>query len=138
MQSEIPLPFYLQHHGITKSQLANFSQLPNAAEPLQMTKNPYLMGGSSITSNKPLMVFTDTYPEYSVKDYLNAVLANQILNIGPEPKNAWLHRNWIHRRTALKQTTFDGAAQKWFSILPAEKKIRLEKIHKRIFKKVRF
>ena len=38
--------------------------------------NPYLMGGSSITSNKPLMVFTGTEPECSVEDYLNAVTAN--------------------------------------------------------------
>ena len=44
-----------------------------------MTMNPYLMGGSSITSNKkPLMVFTGTDPEYSVEDYLNAVTANLI------------------------------------------------------------
>ena len=49
------------------------------------------MGGSSITSNKPLMVFTD--PEYSVEDYLNAVTANLILNIGPQPINTPLHQN---------------------------------------------
>ena len=48
----------------------------NAAESLQMTMNPYHMGGSSITSNKPLKVFTGTDPEYSVEDYLNAVTAN--------------------------------------------------------------
>ena len=65
-------PGYLQQHEITKNQLSNFSQMPNAAEPLQMTMNPYLMGGSSITSNKTLMVFTGTDPEYSVEDYLNA------------------------------------------------------------------
>ena len=94
--------------------------MPNAAESLQMTMNPYLMGGSSITSNKPLMVFTGTDPEYSVEDYLNAVTANLILNIGPEPINTPLHQNWIHRRTALIQTTLDGAAQKWFSVLPIE------------------
>ena len=41
-----------------------------------MTMNPYLMGGSSITSNKLIMVFTGTDPEYSVEDYLNAVIAN--------------------------------------------------------------
>ena len=87
-----------------------------------MTMNPYLMGGSSITSNKPLMVFTGTDPEYSVEDYLNAVTANLILNIGPEPINTPLHQNWIHRRTALKQTTLDGAAQKWFSVLPIDTK----------------
>ena len=120
MQNEIPLPYYLQQHEITKNQLTNFSQMPNAAESLQMTMNPYLMGGSSITSNKPLMVFTGTDPEYSVEDYLNAVTANLILNIGPEPINTPLHQNWIHRPTALIQTTLDGAAQKWFSVLPIE------------------
>ena len=120
MQNEIPLPYYLQQHEITKNQLSNFSQMPNAAESLQMTMNPYLMGGSSITSNKPLMVFTGTDPEYSAEDYLNAVTANLILNIGPEPINTPLHQNWIHRHTALIQTTLDGAAQKWFSVLPIE------------------
>ena len=63
------------------------------------------------------MVFTGTVPEYSVEDYLNAVTANLILNIGPEPVNTPLHQNWIHGRTALSQTTLDGAAQKSFSIL---------------------
>ena len=98
MQNEIPLPYYLQQHEITKNQLSNFSQMPNAAESLQMTMNPYLMGGSSKISNKPLMVFTGTDPEYSVEDYLNAVTANLILNIGPEPIITPLHQNWIHRR----------------------------------------
>ena len=120
MHNEIPLPYYLQQHEITKNQLSIFSQMPNAAESSQMTMNPYLMGGSSITSNKPLMVFTGTDSEYSVEDYLNAVTANLILNIGPGPINTPLHQNWIHRRTALKQTTLDGAAQKWFSVLPIE------------------
>ena len=120
MQKEIPLPFYLQQHEITKNQLTNFSQMPNAAESLQMTMNPYLMGGSPITSNKPLMVFTGTDPEYSVEDYLYAVTANLILKIGTEPINTLLHQNWIHRRTALTQTTLDGAAQKCFSVLPRE------------------
>ena len=120
MQNEIPLPYYLQQHEITKNQLSIFSQKPNAAESLQMTMNLYLMGGSSISSNKPLMVFTGTDPEYSVEDYLNAVTAYLILNIGPEPINTPLHQNWIHRRTALIQTTLDGAAQKWFSVLPIE------------------
>ena len=35
-------------------------------------------------------------------------------------KNTPLHQNWIHRCTALIQTTHDGAAQKWFSVLPIE------------------
>ena len=95
-------------------------QMPNAAESLQMIMNPYLMGGSSITSNKPLTVFTGTDPEYSIEDKLKAVTANLILNIGPI--NTPLHQNWIHRRTALIQTTLDGAAQKWFSVLPTDVK----------------
>ena len=120
MRNEIPLPYYLQQHEITKNQLTNFSKIPNAAESLQMTMNPYLMGGSSIASNKPWMVFTGTDPEYSVEDHLNAVTVNLILNIGPEPINTPLHQNWIHRRTALIQTTLDGTAQKWFSVLPID------------------
>ena len=58
------------------------------------------------------MVFTGTDSEYSVEDYSNAVRANLILNMGPEPINTPLYQNWIHRRTALIQTTLDGAAQK--------------------------
>ena len=96
--------------------------MPHAAESLQMTINPYLMGGSSITSNKPLTAFTGTDPEYFVGDYLNAVTANLILDIGPEAINTQIHQNWIHRRTALIQTTLDGAAQKWFSVLHIEAK----------------
>ena len=91
MQNEIPLPYYLQQHAITKNQLTNFSQIPNAAESLQMTMNPYLMGGLSITSNKTLIVLTGADPEYSVEDYLNAVTANLILNKGTEPINTPLH-----------------------------------------------
>ena len=67
-----------------------------------------------MTSNKPLMVFTGTDPEYSVEVYLNAVTAKLVLNIGPEPINTPLHRNWIHSSTAIIQTTLDGAAQKAF------------------------
>ena len=120
MQNEIPLPYYLQQHEITQNQLTNFSQMPNDAESLQLTMNPYLMGGSSLTSNKPLMVFTGTDPEYSVEYYLNAVTANLVLNIGPEPIYTPLHQTWIHRRTALIQKKLDGAAQKWFSVLATE------------------
>ena len=93
MQNEIPLPYFLQQHEITKSQLTNFSQIPKAAESLQMTMNPYLTGGSSKQSNKPLMVFTGTDPEYSIEDFLNAFKAKLILNIGPEPINMPLHQN---------------------------------------------
>ena len=66
------------------------------------------------------MVFTGTDPEYSVEDYPNAVIANSILNIGPEPVNTSFHQNWIHGRRVLIQTTFDGAAQKWFSVIPID------------------
>ena len=94
--------------------------MPHAAESLQMTMNPYLMGGLSISSNEPLMVLTGTDPEYSVEDYLNAVTAILILIIGPEPVNTPLHQNWIHGRTALIQTAVDGAARKRFLVLPIE------------------
>ena len=40
--------------------------------------NTYLMDGASFTSNKPLMVFTGSDPEYSVEDFLNAVTAKLI------------------------------------------------------------
>ena len=112
LQNEITLPCYLQQHEITKNHLTNFSQMPNTAELLQMTMNRYLMGGSSITSNKSLMVFLGKEPEYFVEDYLNAFTAILFLNIGPELINTPLHQNWIHRRTPLIQTTLDGAAQK--------------------------
>ena len=41
-----------------------------------MTMNPYLKGGASISSNKPLLVFTGTDTKYSVENYLNAVTPN--------------------------------------------------------------
>ena len=63
------------------------------------------------------MVCTGTDPEYSVENYLNAVTSNLILNIGFEPVKTPLHQTLIHRRTALIQTTLDGAAQKLFSFL---------------------
>ena len=68
------------------------------------------------------MVFTGADPEYSVENYLNAVTAKLILIIGSEPIIMPLHQYWIHRRTALIQTTLDGAARKRFSVLPIEVK----------------
>ena len=121
--NEIPLPYYLEQDEITKSKPTSFSKMSNAADSLQMTMNPCLICESSKSSNMPLMVFTGTDPECSVEDYLNAVTANLILNIGPEPINMPLHQNWIHRRTALIQTTLDGAAQKWFPVLLIDKKL---------------
>ena len=53
--------------------------------------NPYLIGGSSITSNKPFMVFRETDSEYSEEDYLNAVKPK--LNRGPETVKTPLHQN---------------------------------------------
>ena len=38
MQNEIPLPYYLQQHEITKTQPTIFSQIPYAAE---ITTNDY-------------------------------------------------------------------------------------------------
>ena len=66
------------------------------------------------------MVFICTDTKFFVEDYLNAVTAILILNIGPEPINTPLRQNWIHRRTALMQSTLDGAVQKWFSVLPID------------------
>ena len=80
------------------------------------------------------MVLTGTDPEYSVEDCLNAVTANLILNIGPEPINTPLHQNWIHRRTALIQTTLDGAAQKRFSVLPIDIKSDWKRFTKKFSK----
>ena len=72
--------------------------MPNAAETLQMTKNLYLMGGSSISSNKTLKIFTGTDPKYSEEDYLNEVTAILIFDTGPEPVNTAVHQTWITRR----------------------------------------
>ena len=82
--------------------------MPNIAESLHMTMNPYLMGGLSITSNKPLMVFTRTDPEYSAEDYLSAVATNLILYIVPEPVKTPLHHfiesRYIYAHLYFKQT----------------------------------
>ena len=116
-----PSSYYLQQLEITQNiQLTKVTQLPNKAESLQLTMNLNLKGKSSIITNKPLIVFTGTDPEYSVEDYLRAVTANLILNIGPEPINTSLHLNVVHRHTALIQTTRGGADQNWFSLLPIE------------------
>ena len=57
-----------QTFKLVTTQLSIFSQIPNATDSVQTTMNPYLMSGSSISSNKPLMVLTGTDPEYSVED----------------------------------------------------------------------
>ena len=134
MQNENPLPYFLQQHEVTKTHSTKFSQIPNAAETLQMTMNLYFMGRSSKSSHKPLMVFTRTDPQYSVEDYLNAVAANLNLNIGPEPANTPLPQNCIHRRTAPIQSTLDGAAQKWFTVLPIDIKPDRKKFTQEISK----
>ena len=66
------------------------------------------------------MIFTITDHECSVDDYLYAVTANLVLNIGPESVKTPLLQNWINKRTASVQTTLDDAAQKWVSVLPIE------------------
>ena len=106
MQIVNALPFYLQQHEISKSNIRIL----------------YLMGGSSITSNKPLMLFTGTNPGYSVEDYLHAVTINLISNIDPEPIIIPFNQKWIHMRTALIQTHQDGTAQSFFSVLPIKVK----------------
>ena len=68
------------------------------------------------------MVFIGIDPEHSVEDYLNAVTANLILIIGHEPVKTRLHQNSVHRRTALIQTTPDGAALKRLSVLHIDNK----------------
>ena len=85
-----------------------------------MTMNRYIMAGSSLTSNKPLMLFTGTDRNDLVENYLNVVRANLLLNIGPESSYTLLHQNWAHRHTALIQTNLDGAAHKRFSIFLIE------------------
>ena len=65
------------------------------------------MGGPSMTSNQPLMVFTGTDHEYSVEGYSNAVTASLNLNIDPKPINTTLRLNWTNRRTAILQTMLD-------------------------------
>ena len=75
MQNKISQPHFLHKHDFTKNQLTNFTQIPNTAESFPMTTNPNLMGGSFVSSNKPLMVFSGSNPEYSIEDYLNAVTA---------------------------------------------------------------
>ena len=50
MQNEIFLPYFLQQHKVTKTQITNFSQILKAAES-QQTLNPYLLSGSFISSN---------------------------------------------------------------------------------------
>ena len=68
LQNETLLPYYLQQHEITKTQRTKFTNIPNTAESHQMTINPNLMSKSSITSNKPLIVFREKLPEHSVED----------------------------------------------------------------------
>ena len=92
------------------------------------------MGGSLITSNKPLMEFTGTDPEYSVEDYSNAVTANLILIIGPEPINTTRHQNWIKRRTSVNTNNTRWRSSKMVFSITHRNKIRLEKIYTRIFK----
>ena len=52
MQNEIPLPYYLQQHEITKNQLSNFSQMPNAAESLTTDDNESIPHGWIINNIK--------------------------------------------------------------------------------------
>ena len=79
------------------------------------------------------MVFTGTDPEYSVENYLNAVTAKLILNIGPEPINTPLHQNWTH---SINTNNPRWRSSKMIFSITHRNKIRLEKIHTRLFKNV--
>ena len=59
------------------------------------------MSGSSIITNKPLRVSTGADPEYSVEEFLNAVTAKIILNLGPKPIKSTLHQSRILKRTDI-------------------------------------
>ena len=149
------------------------------------------MGGSAVSSNKPLMIFTGTDSDYSVEDYLNAVTANLMTNkhnIRNQPHyskyeeyyhpnqqrfnknqqiNKWnndqpdptyqpdvfepytrkeqtrrtrqkICKNWIHRRTAVIQTTLGGAAQKWFSVFSIDMKSDWKRFTQEFSKKFDF
>ena len=55
---------------VSRNQLTIFTQIPNTAESFQKYVNPYLIRELSVTTNKPLMIFTGADPEYSVEGYL--------------------------------------------------------------------
>ena len=69
MRNDIPLPYYLQQHKISKNQLTIFTETSNTAEQIKTTMRPHQMSGSSITSKKPLMVITGAYPEIEEKTF---------------------------------------------------------------------
>ena len=120
MRNEFPLPYYLQQPEITKDKFTSFTLLPNTVQSLQITMNPYLIDGLSLSSNEPLIVFTGTDSEYSVEGY--SIQLEKILfstYVTPK-KNTTLHKNWIQIRPALIQTILDGAAQNWFADLTIE------------------
>ena len=96
--------------------------------------SPYLLGGSSMSFKKPLIIFAGTNPEYSVEDYVIAGTANLILKIGPEPVNMLLHQNWILSRTAVIQTKLDGAIYEVFSVLPIDFKSDWKRFTQNFFK----
>ena len=135
MRNEIPLPYFLRQHEVFKNQLTDCTQIPNTAESFQMTIVLYLMAESTITSSKVLMVFTGTIPEYSVESFLNTVTANLLIKLGTKSVITPLHQNWIHKRTALVQTTINGAAQKWFSAFSIEIKSDWKRITQDFSKK---
>ena len=99
---------FLQYYEFSRNQFSNCTKVSNTALIIPNDNESMLITRISIISNKPLMVFTGTYPEYSFECYLNAVTA--ILNVSPEHINTPL--KCIHIRTALIQNTLDMAAQK--------------------------
>ena len=91
---------------------------PNAALSLQMAINSNNIGGSSVTFDKSLKVFTEAAPEYSVEDYFNAVTAILILDLAQKLSRDHFiiirfidvqHYNKPHPKEQPKN---------WFSVLP--------------------
>ena len=82
------------------------------------------------------MVFTGTDPEYSVEDYLNAVTANLILNVGPEPINTATTSKLDTSTHSVDTNNFRRRSLKMVFSIAYRNKIKLEKVYTRIFKNV--
>ena len=92
MKNEIPLPYYLQQHEISRNKCTYFTQIINSRITPDDNKSiPY--NWIIILTKKKHFIFTWTDPENSVEGYLTAVTANLILNICPKPKITPLYQN---------------------------------------------
>ena len=107
--TEPPLPFYKQLISMSINE-----------EP-QIEQN--ISSGSVPTTIRP---FDGTDPAYTVKEYLNSIVAAMIFSSGIEPVNKPGHHQWKVKRAALILHTLQGPAQKWYSTLPSETKLDWE------------